>query len=224
MPLARGVPAAPQRSVVPSDCGCQRFLYLARADVDDFFFVIRQSYDKFAPLADHRLARDCGLDARAGQGPPLGAARGARENAGCDGAAGGCLPTGITLREHLAVGRKQEAQRKQATSRRTPPFIDPPGYARYRPEATLLYRLVEEHYAAFSCRGRSFCPSCGAGGWWKARRSVGRNLAGKAAAPMGYRRRGRRTKQASGYESPSQERIAPRRKKRTEPWAFRLRQ
>jgi len=29
---------------------------------------------------------------------------------------------------------------------RAPPFIDPPGYARLRPEATLLYQLVERHY------------------------------------------------------------------------------
>jgi hypothetical protein len=29
---------------------------------------------------------------------------------------------------------------------RAPPFIDPPGYARHWPEATLLYRLVERHY------------------------------------------------------------------------------
>jgi hypothetical protein len=29
---------------------------------------------------------------------------------------------------------------------RAPPFIDPPGYARHRPEATLLYKLVERHY------------------------------------------------------------------------------
>src|SRR5687768_11159503 len=29
---------------------------------------------------------------------------------------------------------------------RAPPFIDPPGYARHRPEATLLYQLVERHY------------------------------------------------------------------------------
>jgi len=97
-----------------------------------------------------------------------------------------------------------------AASRRAPPFIDPPGYARHRPEATLLYRLVEQHYpallavreaagrplpgyvqkefkaylkcgrlehgflrvrcedwhaeklVAFSCKGRGFCPSCGA--------------------------------------------------------------
>jgi ribosomal protein S27E len=33
---------------------------------------------------------------------------------------------------------------------RAPPFLDPPGYARHRPEATLLYQLVEQHYPAFS--------------------------------------------------------------------------
>ena len=32
---------------------------------------------------------------------------------------------------------------------RAPPFLDPPGYARHRPEATLLYQLVEQHYSAF---------------------------------------------------------------------------
>ncbi len=30
-----------------------------------------------------------------------------------------------------------------------PLFLDPPGYARHRPEDTLLYRLVEQHYPAF---------------------------------------------------------------------------
>ncbi|MDE2349797.1 MAG: hypothetical protein KGL92_14940 [Gammaproteobacteria bacterium] len=30
-----------------------------------------------------------------------------------------------------------------------PPFIDPPGYGRHRPERTLLYQLVEQHYPAF---------------------------------------------------------------------------
>jgi hypothetical protein len=29
---------------------------------------------------------------------------------------------------------------------RAPPFIDPPGYARHRPEETLLYQLVERYY------------------------------------------------------------------------------
>jgi ribosomal protein S27E len=32
---------------------------------------------------------------------------------------------------------------------RAPPFIDPPGYARHRPEATLLYALVERYYSEF---------------------------------------------------------------------------
>lgn len=34
-------------------------------------------------------------------------------------------------------------------SERAPPFIDPPGYARHRPEQTLLYPLIEQHYPAF---------------------------------------------------------------------------
>ncbi len=33
---------------------------------------------------------------------------------------------------------------------RAPPFIDPPGCERHRPEATLLYHLVEWHYAEFA--------------------------------------------------------------------------
>ena len=37
----------------------------------------------------------------------------------------------------------------RARRARTPPFLDPPGYARHRPEATLLYQLVEQHYPAF---------------------------------------------------------------------------
>jgi hypothetical protein len=32
---------------------------------------------------------------------------------------------------------------------RAPPFLDPPGCVRHRPEATLLYQLVERHYPAF---------------------------------------------------------------------------
>jgi hypothetical protein len=31
-------------------------------------------------------------------------------------------------------------------------FIAPPGYQRHRPEATLLYRLVAEHYPRFRDR------------------------------------------------------------------------
>jgi hypothetical protein len=37
----------------------------------------------------------------------------------------------------------------RAALRRAPPFIDPPGYARHRPEETLLYQLVGQHYPAF---------------------------------------------------------------------------
>ncbi len=33
---------------------------------------------------------------------------------------------------------------------RSPPIIDPPGYARYRPEATLLYQIIERHYPEFA--------------------------------------------------------------------------
>jgi hypothetical protein len=41
---------------------------------------------------------------------------------------------------------------------RAPPFIDPPGYERHRPEATLLYQLVERHYAEFvAAREASGC-------------------------------------------------------------------
>ena len=31
----------------------------------------------------------------------------------------------------------------RAAPRRAPPFIDPPGYARHRPEQTLLYQLKD---------------------------------------------------------------------------------
>jgi hypothetical protein len=34
----------------------------------------------------------------------------------------------------------------ERTRPRAPPFIDPPGYVRHRPEATLLYEVVERHY------------------------------------------------------------------------------
>ena len=42
---------------------------------------------------------------------------------------------------------------------RAPPFIDPPGYARHRPEATLLYQLVERHYPEFVAAARSRRPA-----------------------------------------------------------------
>lgn len=32
---------------------------------------------------------------------------------------------------------------------RAPPFLDPPGYGRHRPEATLLYQLIEQHHPGF---------------------------------------------------------------------------
>jgi hypothetical protein len=37
----------------------------------------------------------------------------------------------------------------RARTFRAPPFLDPPGYGRHRPEATLLYQLVKQHYSAF---------------------------------------------------------------------------
>ena len=40
-----------------------------------------------------------------------------------------------------AVARARQSQ--------APPFIDPRGYSRHRPERTLLYQLVEQHYPAF---------------------------------------------------------------------------
>lgn len=51
----------------------------------------------------------------------------------------------------------------RAARLRAPLFLDPPGYTRHRPEATLLYRLVEQHYPAFrelrSVAGRPL-PAC----------------------------------------------------------------
>lgn len=37
----------------------------------------------------------------------------------------------------------------RARRARAPAFVDPAGYARHRPETTLLYQLVEQHYPAF---------------------------------------------------------------------------
>ena len=37
----------------------------------------------------------------------------------------------------------------RARTIRAPPFLDPPGYGRHRPEAALLYQLVAQHYPAF---------------------------------------------------------------------------
>ena len=38
---------------------------------------------------------------------------------------------------------------RAAEHARAPAFIDPPGYARHRPEQTLLYQIVVQHYPAF---------------------------------------------------------------------------
>jgi len=51
----------------------------------------------------------------------------------------------------LARGTPQANGR--VAPRRVPPFIDPPGYVRHRPEETLLYQLVEQHHPAF-CAAR----------------------------------------------------------------------
>jgi hypothetical protein len=62
---------------------------------------------------------------------------------------------------------------------RAPPFVEPPGYVRHRPESTLLFQLIggrlaerilrvrcehchAEKLVAFSCKKGGFCPSCGA--------------------------------------------------------------
>jgi hypothetical protein len=37
----------------------------------------------------------------------------------------------------------------RSAARRAPPFVDPPGYAQHRPERTVLYHLVQQHYPAF---------------------------------------------------------------------------
>ena len=43
---------------------------------------------------------------------------------------------------------------------RAPPFIDPPGYFRHRPEATLLYALVERHIPSSSPRAKPLAGRC----------------------------------------------------------------
>ena len=46
-----------------------------------------------------------------------------------------------------------------APRKRAPAFVDPPGYARHRPETTLLYQLVEQHYPPFrELRAAAGCP------------------------------------------------------------------
>ena len=50
----------------------------------------------------------------------------------------------------VPAGFRDRAMHAAASARpRAPEFVDPPGYARHRPETTLLYQLVEQHYRAF---------------------------------------------------------------------------
>jgi hypothetical protein len=44
--------------------------------------------------------------------------------------------------------------RERTARPRAPPFIDPPGYARHRPAATLLYQLVERYYPELAAARR----------------------------------------------------------------------
>jgi len=44
---------------------------------------------------------------------------------------------------------------RERTRPRAPPFIDPPGYARHRPEATPLYARVERHYPELVAAGEA---------------------------------------------------------------------
>jgi hypothetical protein len=63
------------------------------------------------------------------------------------------VATGCARRDLVCIGsfvaRDATMASERAASRRAPPFIDPPGYAQHRPEQTLVYRLVEQHYPAF---------------------------------------------------------------------------
>jgi hypothetical protein len=61
---------------------------------------------------------------------------------------GGASPQRNVVRPEPPGTRAMSAA---AGARRTraPPFVDPSGYARHRPESTLLYRLVEQHHPAF---------------------------------------------------------------------------
>jgi hypothetical protein len=41
--------------------------------------------------------------------------------------------------------RDARGRRRRRAAHRAPAFVDPPGYARHRPETTLLDQLVEQH-------------------------------------------------------------------------------
>ncbi len=57
-------------------------------------------------------------------------------------------PAGFRDTRHACCRQRASACRR-ARRPRAPGFVDPPGYARHRPETTLLYQLVEQHYPAF---------------------------------------------------------------------------
>jgi hypothetical protein len=46
----------------------------------------------------------------------------------------------------LSIARTRGHRTRAGARARAPPFIDPPGYTRHRPEATLLYQLVERYH------------------------------------------------------------------------------
>jgi len=49
----------------------------------------------------------------------------------------------------IAAGPSAMSAAARARRPHAPPFIDPPGYGRHRPEQTLLFQLVEQHYPPF---------------------------------------------------------------------------
>ena len=53
------------------------------------------------------------------------------------------------LNSTLVAGTPAMSVAARARRTRAPLFIDPPGYARHRPERTLLYQLVGQHSPAF---------------------------------------------------------------------------
>jgi hypothetical protein len=55
----------------------------------------------------------------------------------------------LTLRAWPPAGLPAMSAAARARQSHAPPFIDPPGYGRHRPERTLLCQLAEQHYPAF---------------------------------------------------------------------------
>jgi len=50
-----------------------------------------------------------------------------------------------SLRSPLPASWTRAMHAAAAAGARAPAFVDPPGYARHRPETTLLFQLVEQH-------------------------------------------------------------------------------